>query len=68
MRGVRTANATLALMVGVANAAADEPFYKGKRLVILINFAAGGPTDIEGRLFARHIVRHIDGGQSSAQR
>src|SRR5580704_6427287 len=42
-------------------AAADEPIYKGKRLSVLVNFAAGGPTDIEGRLFAKHIARHIDG-------
>ncbi len=27
----------------------------------LINFAAGGPTDIEGRLFAKHLAKHIDG-------
>ena len=40
---------------------ADAPFYKGKRLTVLINFAAGGPTDIEGRLFARHIAKHIEG-------
>jgi tripartite-type tricarboxylate transporter receptor subunit TctC len=50
-----------ALAVGASAACADEPFYKGKRLTILINFAAGGPTDIEGRLFARHIVRHLEG-------
>jgi tripartite-type tricarboxylate transporter receptor subunit TctC len=43
------------------SAAADEPFYKGKRLTVLINFAAGGPTDIEGRLLAKHLARHIDG-------
>ena len=43
------------------SASAGEPFYKGKRLTLLINFAPGGPTDIEGRLFARHIVKHIDG-------
>src|SRR5262245_24775747 len=42
-------------------AAADEPFYKGKRLTILVNFAAGGPTDIEARMFAKHLVRHVDG-------
>jgi tripartite-type tricarboxylate transporter receptor subunit TctC len=42
-------------------AAAQEPFYKGKRLAIMVNYAAGGPTDIEGRLFARHIAKHIDG-------
>ena len=51
----------LAAVLGIADAAADEPFYKGKRLTILINFAAGGPTDIEARLFAKHLVRHVDG-------
>ena len=40
---------------------ADDAFYKNKRLTILINFAVGGPTDIEGRLFAKYIGRHIDG-------
>ena len=40
---------------------AQEPFYKGKRLTLLINFAAGGPSDIEGRLLAKHIAKHIDG-------
>src|SRR5262245_64635720 len=42
-------------------AAAQDPFYKGKRITILINFAAGGPTDIEGRLFAKHLAKHIEG-------
>ena len=42
-------------------AAADDPFYKGKRLTMLINFAAGGPSDIEGRLLARHLTKHIEG-------
>jgi len=40
---------------------AEDPFYKGKRLNLLINFAAGGPADIEGRLFAKHLAKHIDG-------
>jgi tripartite-type tricarboxylate transporter receptor subunit TctC len=43
------------------SASAQDPFYKGKRLTLLINFAAGGPTDIEGRLLAKHIAKHIDG-------
>jgi len=42
-------------------APADVPFYANKRLTILINFAAGGPTDIEGRLFAKYLGRHLDG-------
>jgi tripartite-type tricarboxylate transporter receptor subunit TctC len=38
--------AVIALAVTAQAAQAEEPFYKGKRLTILINFAAGGPTDI----------------------
>ncbi len=40
---------------------AQEPFYKGKTLTVMINFAPGGPTDIEGRLVARYLGRHLDG-------
>ena len=43
---------------------ADNPFYKGKRLNLLINFAAGGPSDIEGRLLAKHLTKHLDGAPS----
>jgi tripartite-type tricarboxylate transporter receptor subunit TctC len=50
-----------ALAGGAALARADEPFYRGKRLTVLINFAPGGPSDIEGRLLARHIVKYLDG-------
>ena len=49
---------------GVTSAAAQEAYYKGKRITLLINFAAGGPTDIEGRLFAKYLVKHIDGAPS----
>jgi tripartite-type tricarboxylate transporter receptor subunit TctC len=44
-----------------AQSAAAEPFYKGKRLAVMVNFAPGGSTDIEGRLFARHVARHLEG-------
>jgi tripartite-type tricarboxylate transporter receptor subunit TctC len=36
-------------------------FYQGKTLSILVNFTAGGPTDVEARLLARHIGKHIAG-------
>ncbi|MDO9440567.1 MAG: tripartite tricarboxylate transporter substrate-binding protein [Beijerinckiaceae bacterium] len=49
---------------GGAAHASEDPFYKGKRINLLINYAAGGPTDIEGRLFARFLSRHIDGQPS----
>jgi hypothetical protein len=47
--------------VASSSQAVAQPFYKGKRLAVLVNFAPGGSTDIEGRLFARHIARHIEG-------
>ena len=40
---------------------AQEPFYKGKRLTLLVNYAPGGSTDAEARVFVRHIGRLIDG-------
>ncbi|HEX5020377.1 MAG TPA: hypothetical protein VFX54_06945 [Candidatus Binatia bacterium] len=42
-------------------AAEKPPFYQGKTINIIINFAAGGPTDIESRIFAKHLSRHIPG-------
>jgi tripartite-type tricarboxylate transporter receptor subunit TctC len=53
------------LLAGVISAVtparADESFYAGKRLTVMINYSAGGPADIEGRLFAKHLAKHIDG-------
>ena len=39
----------------------DSDFYEGKRITLVINFSVGGPTDIEGRLIARHLGKHIPG-------
>jgi tripartite-type tricarboxylate transporter receptor subunit TctC len=47
---------------------AENPFYQGKNVTFLINFAAGGPTDIEGRIVARHLVKHIPGNPRSSCR
>ncbi|MPZ41728.1 MAG: hypothetical protein GEU95_27550 [Rhizobiales bacterium] len=58
---VRAALLAAICAFGASHAGAQEPFYKGKRLNLVINFAAGGPTDIEGRLLAKHIAKHIDG-------
>src|SRR5438552_1126884 len=41
--------------------AAERPFYQGKSINLVINYAAGGPTDIEGRIIARHLAKHIPG-------
>src|SRR5262249_61346575 len=50
-----------AALLGGGHASADEPYYRGGRLTLIINFAAGGPTDIEGRLLAKRLTKHIDG-------
>jgi putative tricarboxylic transport membrane protein len=41
--------------------AAERPYYQGKNITFFINFSAGGPTDIEGRIVARYLARHIPG-------
>jgi putative tricarboxylic transport membrane protein len=56
--------ACMVFAAAASDALAQEPFYKGKRLTVLINFAAGGPADIEGRIFAKYLVKHIDGAPS----
>src|SRR6267143_1564383 len=49
------------ILFGATGQAAEAPFYQGKNVTFLINFAAGGPTDIEGRIVARHLAKHIAG-------
>jgi putative tricarboxylic transport membrane protein len=54
-----TAANVLALsLMGTASAA---DFYAGKRLTLIINQPAGGPSDIQGRQFADNLARHIAG-------
>jgi tripartite-type tricarboxylate transporter receptor subunit TctC len=38
-----------------------EDFYKGKRLNIVVGYTPGGGYDLNSRLLARHIGRHIPG-------
>jgi tripartite-type tricarboxylate transporter receptor subunit TctC len=64
MPAVRALVALCAFVFAASAAHADDPFYKGKRLNLVINFAAGGPSDIEGRLLAKHLVKHLDGAPS----
>jgi len=61
LRGLILGIASWLFIVVNSTWAAETPFYQGKNLVFLINFAAGGPTDIEGRIVARHLAKHIPG-------
>ena len=49
------------LLLLASAAAAEKAFYQGKNVNFVINFAPGGPTDIEGRIVARHLAKHIPG-------
>lgn len=40
---------------------ASAQFYRGKTVTMMINYPAGGPTDIEGRIITRHLGKHIAG-------
>ena len=53
----------LATVLGAAGPALSQApdFYAGKRLTVLVNYDAGGPTDIEARVLARHLGRNIAG-------
>ena len=46
--------------MGLAGSA-DAQFFKGKRVNIIINYGAGGNTDIQGRMVMRHMKKYIPG-------
>jgi putative tricarboxylic transport membrane protein len=50
----------LVLAAGGAETALAQ-FYKGKTVTMVVNYPAGGPTDIEGRIIAQHLPTHIPG-------
>ncbi len=45
-------------------ASADENFYRGKSIRIVVGFAAGGGFDAYARVIARHMGRYIPGSPS----
>lgn len=48
------------LMLG-ASAWAQEPFFKGKQIRIIVGLSTGGGYDRAARLLARHMPKHIPG-------
>jgi tripartite-type tricarboxylate transporter receptor subunit TctC len=49
------------LALAVVPDTALAQFYKGKTVTMIVNYPAGGPTDIEGRIIAQHLPAHIPG-------
>lgn len=54
----------ISLLLGflvTASAFAQEPFYKGKTMRIIVGFSAGGGFDVYSRAISRHLGRHLPG-------
>jgi tripartite-type tricarboxylate transporter receptor subunit TctC len=51
----------LALVAANARADAVADFYKGRQVSMIVGYGTGGGYDVYGRLFARHLGRHIPG-------
>ncbi len=61
MPAVRILLSLFCLCIAGTGIAPAQDFYKGKRVTMLINFAPGGPTDIEGRMVARYLGKYLTG-------
>ena len=53
--------AAVAAMGPAADHASAEDYYQGKKINLIVGFGAGGGIDTIARMFARHLVKHIDG-------
>jgi hypothetical protein len=53
--------AVVALLTAGFSDGAFAQFYKGKTITMIVNYPAGGPNDIEGRIIAQHLPNHIAG-------
>jgi tripartite-type tricarboxylate transporter receptor subunit TctC len=53
--------AAVLLALALAPVGADEPFYKGKTVSLIIASNVSGGYDSYGRLLARHLPRHLAG-------
>lgn len=51
----------LGLCMASRSVLAQEPVYKGKTLRLLVNYPAGGATDVVARLAAKYLSKHIAG-------
>jgi tripartite-type tricarboxylate transporter receptor subunit TctC len=55
-----TVAALMVLALAVPEGAPAQ-FYKDKTITMIVNYPAGGPTDIEARILAQHLPAHIPG-------
>src|SRR3989304_9341469 len=51
----------ISLSFDLSSASAQEPFYKGKTIRIVVGLSAGGGYDRAARLISRHLGKYIPG-------
>jgi tripartite-type tricarboxylate transporter receptor subunit TctC len=64
MRGARARVACWSLLVlvgGASAAGAQDDFYRGKTIRIVVGYTAGGGFDTYSRAIARHLAKHVPG-------
>ncbi len=61
---VRAALLVIALLIPAAPVLAQEPFFKGKTIRIIVGFSPGGGYDVYARAIARHMGKYIPGKPS----
>jgi tripartite-type tricarboxylate transporter receptor subunit TctC len=60
-RRILLAAGLAALVAAAYPPTAQAQFYRGKTITMIVNYPAGGPTDIEARIVAQHLPAHIPG-------
>jgi len=50
-----------ALLIGLASPAAADDFYAGKQITFIVGAGPGGGYDLQARVAARHLGKHIPG-------
>ena len=63
---IATRAAAAGLALGATSVRAEDvaDFYRGRTLTILVGGTAGASYDLQGRLIARHMARHVPGNPS----
>jgi tripartite-type tricarboxylate transporter receptor subunit TctC len=57
--------AVAVFLLGGANGAKSEEFYKGKTIRFIVGYAPGGGYDIYARVIARHFGKHVPGNPTA---
>jgi hypothetical protein len=57
----KTMLVALLALAAILPGSAQAQYYKGKTIIMIVNYPPGGPTDIEGRIVAQHLPDHVPG-------